>query len=72
MELHNPNPTCVSVQRAALLFFLAGADFAIADTFTVSNTNQTGAGSLRQAILDANAAPGLDTIVFAIRSVRRR
>lgn len=37
-----------------------------AATFTVTNTNDSGAGSLRQAILDANAAPGADTIVFAI------
>ncbi len=33
-------------------------------TFTVSNTNDSGAGSLRQAILDANAAAGTDSIVF--------
>lgn len=31
-------------------------------TFTVSNTNDSGAGSLRQEILDANAAAGADTI----------
>jgi len=37
---------------------------AIAATFTVSNTNDAGAGSLRQAILDANAAGGTDTIDF--------
>ncbi len=35
-----------------------------AATFTVSNTNDSGAGSLRQAVLDANAAAGADTIVF--------
>jgi len=35
-------------------------------TFTVTNTNDTGAGSLRQAILDANANPGADTIAFNI------
>ena len=33
----------------------------LAATFTVTNTNDSGAGSLRQAILDANANPGLDT-----------
>jgi parallel beta-helix repeat protein len=33
-------------------------------TYTVSNTNDAGSGSLRQAILDANANPGADTIVF--------
>lgn len=35
-----------------------------AATFTVTNTNDAGAGSLRQAILDANGAAGADTIVF--------
>ncbi len=33
-------------------------------TFTVTNVNDTGAGSLHQAILDANALSGLDTIEF--------
>ncbi|MFM6190443.1 MAG: DUF4347 domain-containing protein [Planktothrix sp.] len=33
-------------------------------TFSVTNTNDSGAGSLRQAILDANAAAGADTINF--------
>ena len=31
-------------------------------TFTVGNVNDAGAGSLRQAILDANATPGADVI----------
>src|SRR5262245_56169125 len=36
-------------------------------TFQVTNTNDSGAGSLRQALLDANAAVGeTDTIEFAI------
>jgi hypothetical protein len=35
-------------------------------TITVSNTGDNGAGSLRQAILDANAAPGTQTIAFNI------
>jgi hypothetical protein len=35
-----------------------------AETFVVSNTNDSGPGSLRQAILDANSAPGPDVIVF--------
>jgi hypothetical protein len=37
-----------------------------AATFTVTSTNDSGAGSLRQAILDANGNPGADTIAFAI------
>ncbi|HXI93985.1 MAG TPA: hypothetical protein VNO24_28695, partial [Blastocatellia bacterium] len=35
-------------------------------TFTVTNTNDSGTGSLRQAILDANATGGSDTINFNI------
>ncbi len=34
--------------------------------YTVANIDDTGAGSLRQAILDANSNPGPDTIEFAI------
>ena len=37
-------------------------------TFTVVNTNDSGAGSLGQAILDANANAGADTISFNIPS----
>ena len=37
-----------------------------AATVTVINTNDSGAGSLRQAILDSNAAPGADVIEFNI------
>jgi hypothetical protein len=35
-------------------------------TFTVTNTMDSGAGSLRQAMLDANAVAGADTIEFAV------
>lgn len=35
-------------------------------TFTVTTTADAGLGSLRQAILDANAAPGPDTVDFSI------
>ncbi len=37
-------------------------------TFTVTNTSNSGAGSLRQAILDANSAAGADDIVFNLGS----
>lgn len=40
-----------------------------AATFTVANTGDSGAGSLRQAILDANANAGTDTIDFNIPGV---
>ncbi len=39
---------------------------AAATTYTVTNTADSGPGSLRQAILDANANPGLDAIAFNI------
>jgi hypothetical protein len=38
---------------------------AVSAMFTVANLNDNGSGSLRQAVLDANAATGDDTIVFA-------
>jgi len=40
-------------------------------TFTVTSTNNSGAGSLRQAILDANATVGVDTIEFGITNAAR-
>jgi hypothetical protein len=45
---------------------LAGAGPAAAATFTVTNTNDSGPGSLRQALIDANAAAGADDIVFTV------
>ena len=42
-----------------------GATSLTAATFTVSNVNDSGVGSLRQAILEANARPGVDEITFA-------
>ena len=38
----------------------------VGTVFTVTNTNNSGAGSLRQAILDANGRAGADTIWFNI------
>ncbi len=45
---------------------LLAASSALAATFTVTTTADSGAGSLRQAILDANGNFGADTIGFAI------
>ncbi len=45
---------------------LLGARPAHAADFTVTTTDDSGPGSLRQAILDANAQPGADTIKFSI------
>ncbi|MEG4871717.1 Ig-like domain-containing protein, partial [Microcoleus sp. F10-B6] len=44
-------------------------DFKLPDigvTYLVTNTNDSGPGSLRQAMLNANAHPGADTIAFQI------
>ncbi|MGM9511944.1 GEVED domain-containing protein [Larkinella sp. GY13] len=39
---------------------------AVANTYVVTNTNATGAGSFHQALLDANANPGADVVQFNI------
>ncbi|HET6633188.1 MAG TPA: choice-of-anchor Q domain-containing protein [Rhodanobacteraceae bacterium] len=46
----------------ALILVLAAAVPARASTYSVTSTADSGPGSLRQAILDANANPGADTI----------
>lgn len=51
-----------------VLTLFIGTVFAQGATFTVLNTNDTGAGSLRQAIVDANANAGPDVIAFNIPS----
>ncbi|MDQ3627079.1 MAG: hypothetical protein M3372_08115, partial [Verrucomicrobiota bacterium] len=60
--------TTQNLLRTLLLSVLACTIFqalpAAAATFTVTNTADTGPGSLRQAILDSNAAAGSDAIVF--------
>lgn len=48
----------------AVLLGVCVAGTSVAATFTVSNAGDAGAGSLRQAILDANAAAGSHSIVF--------
>lgn len=50
----------------AFVFFLFGATANWANTYTVSNTNDAGAGSLRQAILDSELHPGADLIDFSV------
>ena len=62
MRLPRPGRT-TSILAAAFLLLVGAAEAA---TFTVTTTADSGAGSLRQAILDANTAAGADTIEFAI------
>jgi hypothetical protein len=47
------------------VFFLQTKNLGAA-TFTVSNANDAGAGSLRQALLDANTTPGANVVQFNI------
>lgn len=56
------------IRRLILCLFLTGISWvANATIFTVTNTNDTGPGSLRQAILDANAAgPGTHSVQFVV------
>jgi hypothetical protein len=62
--------TCrIRIQPTANIFFdVSDADFTITD-FTlgdtkVTNTNDAGPGSFRQAVINANFTPGADTITF--------
>lgn len=58
-----------TIMKAIPLLFLVASGLATAipaATFTVTTTSDTGPGSLRQAILDANASPGQDTVGFEI------
>ena len=52
--------------RAALLCVCCCAALSRGATFTVTNTADIGAGSLRQAILDVGNSPGSNSIVFQI------
>ena len=66
-SIESPRARRARPRRSAFLAaaFAAGAS-ARAATFTVTSSADAGPGSLRQAILDANASPGPDTIAFNI------
>ena len=49
-----------------LLVSLLAAFRLLAATYTVTNTNDSGAGSYREALTNANTNPGLDTIAFNV------
>lgn len=51
---------------AAGFLFIANTHASLAATFTVTNTTDSGAGSFRKALDDANANPGPDQVDFAI------
>ena len=58
----------VGVLAAALMaaYLLAAKPVHASTTFTVTNTNDSGPGSLRQAMYDANSTTGADNITFSI------
>ena len=58
--------TTIRIRAVPLVLFSCVAAPAPAAVFTVTTTADSGAGSLRQAILDANANPGADTIAFDV------
>ncbi len=51
---------------AVVGLFSVGGTAVAATPYAVTNLNNSGAGSLRQAITDANTNPGADTIKFAV------
>src|SRR5262249_55133478 len=51
-------------QRRARLWLQALEDRTVPNTYMVTNAGDTGGGSLRQAISDANTNPGADDIQF--------
>ena len=53
-------------RSVAALAIMVGPLIAQAATYTVTSLADSGAGSLRQAIADANANPGADTIVLSV------
>jgi hypothetical protein len=68
--LFSSRPRCARTKRSSLRHFrprLETLEDRLAPaTYTVVNTDNSGTGSLRQAILDANGNGGLDTIAFNI------
>src|SRR5581483_7128476 len=63
---HSPLPIRRSAHRPFRPVLESLEDRCLPTTFLVTNTGDNGAGSLRQAILDANATAGTDTIAFSI------
>jgi hypothetical protein len=54
------------IRLGLIMVLLTTAGSALGNSYTVTSTADSGAGSLRQAILDANANVGTDSIAFSI------
>lgn len=59
----------ISFARLLPLLSLLAASPILAATFVVTNTEDAGAGSLRQAVHDANTAVGDNTVIFDLSGV---
>jgi len=57
------------IQVAVVTVCLSFAGAASADSFSVTNTADSGPGSLRDAITRANATPGSDLVMFTVTGV---
>ncbi len=67
MKLRAPDPKGRLMRlRALAICGCLAAGTVHGATFIVTNLSDSGAGSLRQAITDANNAPGADTITFSV------
>lgn len=66
MNLFEKNKYLMKKVFSIILILVLAISTLNAAKYTVTNTNDNGAGSLRQAIIDANASGVTDTIQFAI------
>lgn len=61
-----PHPTALRIATRLIACLAIASASAHAATFDVTNTDDSGKGSLRQAIYDANSTGGADMITFSI------
>lgn len=57
-------PKRKSLTSAVITCLIIGGGSVCAATYNVTNNNDSGVGSLRQAVSDANENQGIDTIFF--------